>query len=208
MGLISYGHDGLDAVIRDHGMSRAGDIRTLPDWPAVITDISPLWWEYAQAGYGAVEFKGGFSANIFSGLIPAVDDFTALTNAAVQGLHNALAHDSKRAELYGENAADLLSIAIDFEVRPITGDMAEQELLIAGGRSARIPEGVPVAVTVIRRTPSFVGGPYFFGLRDLKTRCTTLRPTEQADAVARAWREAFTARPRPGGDAAPAPRSR
>ncbi|MFI6469905.1 hypothetical protein ACIBL5_06520 [Streptomyces sp. NPDC050516] len=132
MGLISYGHDGLDAAIRDHGMSRAGDIRTLPDWPAVITAISPLWWEYAQAGYGAVEFKGGFSASLFSGLIPTVEDFTALTNAAVHGLHGALARDSKRVELYGADSADLLTIALDFEVRRIGREFVNSDGLTIG----------------------------------------------------------------------------
>ncbi|MEU5435408.1 hypothetical protein AB0G73_18800 [Streptomyces sp. NPDC020719] len=205
MGYITYGHSALDTALRDHGMSRAGDIRFLPQWPAVITGISPLWWEYAQAGYGAVEFKGGYSANIFSGLIPDADGFASLTEAAVRGLHGALAHDSTRTEVYGENAADRLTIAIDFEVRLITGDMAERETLIAGGRGARIPEGVAVAVAVIRRPPSFVPAPHFFGLRDLENRCTTIPPFRQADAVARAWREAFTS-PSRSSDAAAPPR--
>lgn len=199
MGRTIHGHPGLDRFLDERDMGHAGGVDRLGDLPGIVAGLSPLWWEYTEAEYGFIEYKGGFMGNAHFGLVRGEQPFTAACVAGIKALHECMARDPSRRRSYGDDHADRLTLSYSFQDRAYP---RTENVTFADGADGHVTEGTRISALVLSGGPSWVHGGHAgsAGLapaNDGESRISSVMYPERAIAVAAGWKRGLGETPTP-----------
>ncbi|MEU6719781.1 hypothetical protein ABZ897_50715 [Nonomuraea sp. NPDC046802] len=120
MGLIIYGHSALDTALRNNDLGRTGSVLGPRDWPHVLADVAPPFYDYAEAERGVV-LVGSPMLKLYSSAATNGSDFAEMAVRAAQSIRDTLAEDRRHKAVFGDDQHGLV-YPIDLEKHVATGD--------------------------------------------------------------------------------------
>ncbi|MEV4116328.1 hypothetical protein [Nonomuraea sp. NPDC049695] len=120
MGLIVYGHEALDTALRNNGLGRTGSVLGPRDWPHVLADVTPPFYDYANAERGVVLVRSPM-LKLYSSAVTTATDFAGLAVRAAQSISDTLGEDRRHKAVFGDDWHGLV-YPIELEKHIATGD--------------------------------------------------------------------------------------
>lgn len=127
MEIATYGHADLDAAITRHRLYKAGARLSPHDWPDVLHDLAPAYYDHAEASGAVLRIHPGGDRKPEYAPATSAEQFRTMVCATAQAIRDELLQSA----IYMHRFGDLSGLPYRIEFKHVAGPETGLRLVVA-----------------------------------------------------------------------------